>query len=135
MLDRFPLTSTRITLHLHLLEDSWSEHVFLYGNSMSTTYRTCVNNAVRTASAFTLFAYLLFLKLKLGLVPIVEIRQRNRDADFHIRPAPLSRLVPKMSTATKESTEEIEGVVVLLVAALPSLLGETFMAILVVDFP
>jgi hypothetical protein len=73
MLDRLPLSTASLTLHLHLLENTWGKHVFPYGNPMSTAGGACIHYAVRTSTASTIIANLLFFELELGLMTIVKV--------------------------------------------------------------
>ena len=122
MLNRLPLTTTGVTLYLHLLEDAWRQHVLPDGNTMPTAGRTSIHNAIRTSAAFTLIADLLFFELELGLMAIVRICQRDGNSNFHIRATALAVLVPKMTSTTKETAEEVKRVMPLL-APLALLLG------------
>jgi hypothetical protein len=73
MLDRLALSSTMLALHLHLLEDTWRQHMLLNHNAMSAAMATSINLPIRTSRAFALLTNLLLLELEFRRMPIVEI--------------------------------------------------------------
>lgn len=96
-----------------------------------------LHRAVGGPTALALLADLLLLDGEVVLVPVVEIAQGHRHADFHVRAAALAGgAAPEVAAAAEEAGEEVERVVLLAATAaggLLAMLGEAFMAILVVD--
>lgn len=87
---------------------------------------------IRRSRALALLANLLLVPLKLGRAPVVEVAEGDADLELDVGTASLARLVAKVAAAAEEAGEEIEGVVMLLAAALLALL-EAFVTVLVVD--
>lgn len=90
---------------------------------------------IRTPAALALLANLLLLNTEFVFGAVVEIAQRHRDADFHVRAAALAGM-PEVAGAAEEAGEEIEGVVLLAAATaggLLTVLGEAVVAVFVVD--
>jgi hypothetical protein len=100
-----PLTTANIALHLHLLEDTRSKHVFPYGDAMAATGRASLDDTIRASTTITFIADLLFFELEFCLLAIVKIGQGNGNTNFHIRASPLAMLMSKMPSAPKEATE------------------------------
>ena len=73
MFNGLSLTTTHVTLHLHLLEDARSKHVFLYCDAMAPTGRACLDNTISASAAFTFFANLLLFELEFRLMAVVKI--------------------------------------------------------------
>lgn len=62
---------------------------------------------------------------------MVEVSKGEVQSDFHLRALALA--VAEVSAAAEEAREEVEGVVGVLVAGTGFVLGEAFLAVLVVD--
>jgi hypothetical protein len=73
MFNGLPLTTARIALHLHLLEDARSKHVFPYGDAMAAAGRACFDDTIRASATITFVAYLLFFELKFCFLAIIKI--------------------------------------------------------------
>jgi hypothetical protein len=114
MFNGLPLTTTRVTLRLHLLEDAWSKHMFPYGDAMATAGRACLDDTICASAAFTFITDLLFFKLEFGLMAIVKISQGDGNANLHIRAAPLAMLMSKVPSAPKEAAEQVKRIMTLL---------------------
>jgi hypothetical protein len=132
MLDRLPLSATRIARNLHLLENTWRKLVLLDLYTMPITRMTGIHLSILTSTALALLTNHLFLQLELGGMSIVEILQRNTNSNFHVRTSSLAAAMSEMSASAEETREQVEGVVVVSSTALLSLL-EALMSVLVVD--
>lgn len=132
MFDGLSTSTTCVAVSLNLLENTWCQHMFFDHHSVPVADTASVNLSILRTRTFAFLTYLLFLELKLGCVSIIEIPQRNRNSDFHIRPTAYSSLVTKMSTATKEFREEVKWIMSVLSSILLPLL-QSFMPILIVD--
>jgi hypothetical protein len=114
MFTGLPLTTTHVTLHLHLLEDARSKHVFLYGNAMATAGRACLDDTICASTAFTFIANLLFFELEFRLMAGVKIGEGNGNANFHIGAVPLAMLTSKVPSPPKEAAEQVKRIMALL---------------------
>ncbi|KAL8973481.1 MAG: hypothetical protein Q9197_002285, partial [Variospora fuerteventurae] len=134
-LDAVALAAAALALHLHLLVDARGEHLLLDHPSRAAAHVARLHDAVGGPAALALIAHLLLLHCELVRVPRIEVAQRHRDVDFHVRPAthPAAAL-PEVARSAEEAREEVEGVVLGAAARgfLP-VLGEAIVAVLVVD--
>lgn len=114
MFNGLPLTTTHVTLHLHLLEDARGKHMFPYRDAMAAASRACLDDTICASAAFAFIANLLFFELEFRLMAIVKIGQGNGDANFHIGAVSLAMLMSKVPPASKEAAEQVKRIMALL---------------------
>jgi hypothetical protein len=119
-------------LHLHLLEDARSELCLLDNHTVALALVASFRLAVFRARALAFGTDGLFFQLDLVFGAVVEIAKGYCDAHFHVGTSALTGLT-KVTTATEEAREEIEGVASVTVTSF-FVLFETFVAVLIVDF-
>jgi hypothetical protein len=110
VLDRLSAPTAGIALRLYLLKHAGRQLVLDDPDTVAAAVAAGVDDTIGRATAAALLTDVLLLPLKLGLPAIVEIAQRDANLDLYVVASRLSSLV--MPTATKESAEKVEGIMV-----------------------
>ena len=134
VLDGLAATATLIALHLDLLNHTRCDLVPNNLDTVAFATRASLDNAVSGASATAFLAYLLLVPVEFCCAADVEVSKRDGDLDGNILALSLSPA--KVTAATEEAVEHVEGIVMVATAtSLLLVLLQAFVAILVIDAP
>jgi len=130
VLDGLSAAATLVALHLNLLEHARGELMADNLDAVALARRASIDLAVGGTGTVALLANVLLIPLELGGAPVVEVSECDGNLDVSIVAATL--LLAEVATSTKETVEDVKGVMVAATTLLLVLL-QTLVAILVVD--